>query len=272
MNAISEKDLPWLAQLLLAADWPGRQRAYAAALASPAAPKSLPYADAAIIITGSALMEDTLRAARAASSHSRGAVQILAATSQEEGLPDLDLRLKLACATSWVCARNLAALCANAGVLIFLEAGFLPDPGLVDAYLDCLCHDTLAARGRARGQAAPLGAFFRSDLGMRDVPWALDRNENMAINAGIFYQLGGFDETMPPGAESLELSCRILELFPAADSQYYCALASGQDKSPNRNLSEAALDALNARFENSMTDCEKYWRRQLELHDQDLAK
>ncbi|MFI5845706.1 glycosyltransferase family 2 protein [Catenuloplanes sp. NPDC051500] len=143
-------------------------------------------------------------------------------------------------------ARNAGARLASAPVLVFLDAGAMPGPGLARAHLaaheDPAAHRMVIGHGHGFGanlarlaglaeamDEAPLDEVARRfagnpefrdgredrlaaagyDLGRDPLPWQLFFTFNCSVRADDFRRIGGFDEAFVQwGAEDIEIAFR----------------------------------------------------------------
>jgi glycosyltransferase involved in cell wall biosynthesis len=124
-------------------------------------------------------------------------------------------------------ARNVGALFAQAPLLVFLADDICPAPNLAAVYANCAAErEALVIRGRLSGtQEVEGAAMFRFDRSPLDHAWCADLPDNMAVDAAVFFQLGGFDETFACG-ESLDFSIKLYARNQDMPRQWYCAAAS----------------------------------------------
>lgn len=139
-----------------------------------------------------------------------------------------DIHLCLAAESPWYSAYNLGAALACGNLLIFIDGDGQPDANLIKVYKDLFqTHPQLvAARGRIKISGLTgtqtTGSF---ELAEDTTLWPLDLDENMAIRAPEFFQLGGFDEAMQGGYGSLDLSIRLFGKNPRFNAQRYAHAA-----------------------------------------------
>ncbi|WP_320005701.1 glycosyltransferase [Maridesulfovibrio sp.] len=114
--------------------------------------------------------------------------------------------------TSEHCARNIGALCANSPLLIFISDKVIPEAQLVKVYVNHFSTNKfLAARGKVMGQDDFSEPYFGHLAGSNTRhSWALDLDENMAITAEAYFEVGGFDESLPEGYVALNMSIQLL--------------------------------------------------------------
>lgn len=129
-----------------------------------------------------------------------------------------DIHLVVDAETPLLTARNIGAGVSSGAMLIFLPADSSPQAGFVDAYAHAFSQypDAFALRGSIISEglddpAAITGNFRLPD----DIDfWPLDLEENMAIRAQTFFEMGGFDEALPAGYGALDLSIRMFGKYP----------------------------------------------------------
>ena len=139
-----------------------------------------------------------------------------------------DVRIRLNSKAGSHTARNIGAICADSPLLVFLSDAVQPHPQILQQYIQCAANQgALAMRGTVSGLQESPGTIF-GRFSRTDTPhsWAMDLDENMAIDAKTFYALGGFDETQPQGYGALDLSIRIYGRYPEAQRQFHVPLAS----------------------------------------------
>ena len=128
--------------------------------------------------------------------------------------PLADAHLVLSPDAPWYTALNLGAACAAGELIVFLNGAATPQPGLLAAYRETFQRhpETLAARGVLSvpgldGCARPVAGSFTLDGG--EALWPVDLEENMAVRAATFFDLGGFDESLLGGCGALDFSIRL---------------------------------------------------------------
>lgn len=176
------------------------------------------------------------------------------------------VRIDVDAACSAYMARNIGALFADASVLLFLSDVLRPVPRMPRAYLTCLAHEgVVAARGRITGGSDIRGSVFRR-YNRTSVPhdWAMDLDENMAMDARTFFSLGGFDETLPPGFGAVDLSARIFARLPDPAAQQYCPEAEASLPSHGETVrdslnSQASWNQINAKYAKDMLGYCVFW-------------
>lgn len=235
LNAL-QPDSSELHHRLRAADWLGREFAYAEHIHSvDLVPNRVPPA-AALIICLENPDKGAVVGLRMLLEANPESVQIIVVNpGNSSPLTPLftsmaHARIDVDAACSPYAARNIGALFADAPVLCFLSDTVRPLPHLLTSYLACLTQKgVVAARGRITGKTDMRGSVFRR-FDRTSIPhdWALDLDENMAMDTRTFFSLGGFDETLQPGYGAVDLSARIFALWPDPGAQQYCPEAEAE--------------------------------------------
>jgi GT2 family glycosyltransferase len=149
--------------------------------------------------------------------------------SEEEFIdlfPYMDTYIKLNKNTGAYLARNIGAVFANGPILLFLEDDGIPDIQLVESHLLTFkVYDVLFVRGiyfpKTKHNKFNLKQkhYFHGD---KCFPSYIDLEGNAAINAEVFYQVGGWDDKIVFGHGGPDLSIRLLEYEPDMKKQIYC--------------------------------------------------
>lgn len=176
-----------------------------------------------------------------------------------------DVKISLKSKADSHTARNIGAICADAPLLVFLSDAVRPHLQILQHYLDAANLGARAMRGTVIGiEESPGTIFGRFSRTNTPHSWAMDLDENMAVDAETFFALGGFDETQPQGYGALDLSIRIYGSHPNPDCQVYLPLASAMagatfDISYRWAIRQKAWHELNEKYALSLLGYCLFW-------------
>ncbi len=177
-----------------------------------------------------------------------------------------DARVRLRSPVNTHLARNLGSACAEAPVLVFLSDAVRPQPDILTHYLRCFKeHRPLGARGAISGtEEVPATLFGRFSRVNMPHTWAVDLDENMAVDADAFFALGGFDETQPQGYGALDISIRLYGLCPDVQRQRHLPSAKAVagaafDASWRYTLRQRAWHELNEKYSRALLGYCVFW-------------
>ena len=142
--------------------------------------------------------------------------------SFSEIMPIIQVYIELNRNTGAYLARNIGALMARSDILLFLDDDAQPDPNLIQAHLHAhhTC-DIIACRGAviplSKGSIAP----YHYKPGDCPYPLFADIEGNTSYRADAFFEAGGWDDQIFFGGGGVDLSLRLLKVYPDRTKQIY---------------------------------------------------
>jgi len=118
-------------------------------------------------------------------------------------------------------ARNIGAALSRSSVILFVDDDGFPQDDFVLSHLEAhKNYDVHSVRGMC-SQPSMLPSPQHYNLGNKVIPYPVNLEGNASYKTEVFYEVGGWDDSIMYGHEGIELSYRLLRKYNAPEKQIY---------------------------------------------------
>jgi predicted O-linked N-acetylglucosamine transferase (SPINDLY family) len=118
-------------------------------------------------------------------------------------------------------ARNIGAALSRSSVILFVDDDGFPQDNFVLSHLEAhKNYDVHSVRGMC-SQPSMLPSPQHYNLGNKVIPYPVNLEGNASYKTEVFYEVGGWDDSIMYGHEGIELSYRLLRKYNAPEKQIY---------------------------------------------------